>query len=126
MMDTAWLWSQRSLCSRAAVGAVVAVDGRAVATGYNGPPAGSKPCTCNSEAPCTETVHAELNAILFAAKRGVATDGATLYTTVAPCLGCSGAIVNSGIIRVVYAQVYRSLDGVRKLQELGVKVDYGT
>jgi dCMP deaminase len=96
LMDTARLFSTRSTCSRMAVGAVLVRDSRILSTGYNGTPAGTPHCvhecdckpptfgeytihedTCASIAPCTAAVHAECNAIAFAARNGIATDGAT-------------------------------------------------
>lgn len=50
LMATAGVWSQRSTCSRAHVGAVIATDtGRILMTGYNGAPAGMAHCdhTCD-------------------------------------------------------------------------------
>ena len=47
-------------------------------------------------------VHAELNAILNAT---VPLDGMTLYTTLSPCHECAKAIIQSGIIEVVYYEL---------------------
>jgi len=77
---------------------------------------------CRMKQPCKFSVHAEANAIAFAAKHGVATDGATLYTTMAPCLECAKLIVNAGIVRVVAASQYRDDSGTRLLHSLGVDV----
>jgi dCMP deaminase len=51
-------------------------------------------------------IHAELNAILFAARKGNSIEGATLYTTLSPCPDCTKAISQSGIKKVVYAELY--------------------
>ena len=51
-------------------------------------------------------IHAEQNAIIQAAKLGVAIDGATMYCTHQPCAICAKMIVNAGIIRVVYKHPY--------------------
>lgn len=51
-------------------------------------------------------IHAELNAILFAARKGTSIEGATLYTTASPCPECTKAISQSGIKKVVYAEFY--------------------
>ena len=51
-------------------------------------------------------VHAEMNAVLDAARRGVAVDGATLYTTTFPCHNCARHIVGVGIRRVVFIEPY--------------------
>lgn len=122
MLLTAELWARRATCSRLSVGAVLARDGRILTTAYNGPPAGQPHCLHEDDEPCTQSVHAEANALLWAARHGVSALGATLYVTHAPCLGCSGLIINSGIEKVVYAQPYRSTDGVARLLDAGLKV----
>lgn len=45
--------------------------------------------------------HAERNAIYAAARRGRATEGATLASTYFPCTDCARAIVQAGIRRLV-------------------------
>ena len=51
-------------------------------------------------------IHAELNAILFAARHGIAIDGATMYTTLSPCSNSAKAISQSGIKRLIYNVLY--------------------
>jgi dCMP deaminase len=51
-------------------------------------------------------VHAEQNALIQAAKHGVAIAGADLYTTLQPCVQCTKMIINVGIRRVVYIHSY--------------------
>jgi len=46
-------------------------------------------------------VHAEHNAILYAARAGVPLNGCTMYVDWAPCGGCSRAIIQAGIKRLV-------------------------
>lgn len=53
--------------------------------------------------PCT---HAEIAAVLDAAKLGVSIRGATLYTTVYPCHLCAKDIISGGINEVVYLEAY--------------------
>lgn len=70
------------------------------------------------------TLHAEENVICYAARRGIAIEGCTLYTTVSPCRGCSKLIVQSGIKRVVYRDTYRDNTGINFLRDdLGIQVD---
>jgi cytidine deaminase len=52
------------------------------------------------------SVHAEMAALMDAAKRGVAVVGCTLYTTTFPCHNCAKHIVASGVKRVVYVEPY--------------------
>lgn len=51
-------------------------------------------------------VHAEMEAILSAARNGLAVRGATLYTTTYPCHNCAKHIVAAGIERVKYVEPY--------------------
>lgn len=121
-LDVAQVIAHRSSCLRRQVGAViVAPDDRIVATGYNGTPRGVKNCDAGGCPRCAmnhETlavgerldeclcVHAEINAIVTAARHGVTTLSGTLYTTLEPCLDCAKAIANAGIARVVYLHIY--------------------
>jgi dCMP deaminase len=79
--------------------------------------------------PCTTAVHAEVNAVAFAAKHGVATEGTTLYTLFAPCLACAPLIINAGIVRVVAGRLTgpapNSLvgGGVALLEQAGIPVE---
>lgn len=50
--------------------------------------------------------HAEMNALLDAARRGVPVAGATLYTTTLPCHNCARHIIGAGIERVVFVEPY--------------------
>ena len=107
----------RSTCIRRQVGAVLVNDNKQIiSTGYNGVPRGVKHCTIKT---CTKlyeksgekndicpAVHAELNAILQAASAGISPEDSTLYSTTRPCSGCTMAIINVGIKRVVYVEDY--------------------
>ena len=64
---------------------------------------------------CTRSLHAETNAIAFAAKAGVSVDGCTLYCSLSPCINCAKVIVNSGIREVKFLKKYRNEEGIRFL-----------
>jgi dCMP deaminase len=94
-------------------------DRSIISTGYNGAPVGVKSCgnrgyCCRDKAEIKSgthhefcyAVHAEQNAILFAAKHGSPTLGATMYVTGKPCEICLKIIVQSGIKEVVYLADY--------------------
>lgn len=51
-------------------------------------------------------VHAEMAALMTAARRGVSVAGCTLFSTTFPCHVCARLIVASGISRVVYRAPY--------------------
>ncbi|MEQ1875652.1 MAG: deaminase [Bdellovibrionia bacterium] len=50
--------------------------------------------------------HAEMDAILSAARLGISTRGATLYCTTFPCHNCAKHIVSCGIDRVIFLEPY--------------------
>ena len=129
LMSLALLVSKRSTCSRRQVGALAEKDGRVLVTGYNGAPSGFPHCIdrggCRLDegGGCLDAVHAEANLIAFAAKHGISLEGATVYTTCAPCLDCAKLLVNAGIRKVVYWEEYRDTRGKDLLIQTGVKVE---
>jgi dCMP deaminase len=128
LIEIAVTVSKRSTCSRKQVGAVIALDGRVLSLGYAGSPAGTPHCLdvgClqGVDGGCIRTVHAELNAIAFAAKQGIALNRSTLYCTDSPCLVCAKAIINAGIEDVKYLRLYRDLSGLELLTEAGISHD---
>lgn len=124
LIDTAFLMARRSTCARANVGAIIAREGRILSSGYNGAPAGMPHCThawpFDKDEGCGVSVHAEANAIAFAARHGTALLGASMYTTLAPCRKCAELIINAGIAEVVFAQYFRTAEGLVLLEEAGV------
>ena len=104
-----------SKCVSKQVGAVIVKDGRILSTGYNGTPAGYTNC-CeywdnqytkeHHEWSKTYEIHAEMNAIIWAAREGISINGATIYVTLEPCSDCSKNIIASGMKRIVYEKPY--------------------
>lgn len=90
----ALLISNRATCKRAKVGAVLVKDHKVVATGYNGSVSGTEHCLDHDclmvEGHCVRTLHAEVNAILQGAERGIP-KGFTAYVTHFPCLNCTNS-----------------------------------
>lgn len=128
MMEMARVMATRGTCTRKLVGVVIAREGRILATGYNGTPAGMPHCSHPPPQPlrpqpCTKSVHAEVNAIAFAAKHGILIDQSDLYTTYAPCLACSKLVVNAGIRRVFCGEAYHDDSGIELLKTAGVVVN---
>jgi len=122
LMEMAIIASKRSTCTRKHVGAIIAIEGRPVSVGYAGAPSGlphclEHGCLTGPDGGCIRTQHAEANAIAFAARKGIATEKATLYTTVSPCLACAKLIINAGIIEVWYLERYRKTEGLDLLSE---------
>lgn len=113
------LAATRSTCLAFPVGAVIVKDRQVLATGYNGSPSGSAHCTsqgycydgvhnCAESKLPSRAVHAEANAIAQAARHGIATDGATIYVTLEPCLSCLKLIISAGIREVFYETSFNS------------------
>lgn len=132
----------RSNCIAKRVGAVIVRGNRQLATGYNGTPPGVKNCHEGGCARCAERVrgeiasgealerclcnHAEANAIMHCAILGIGTgaagaSGATLYSTMAPCLECTKMAVTVGIRRVVCLEGYAEPD-MGLLRDAGAEV----
>lgn len=120
LMEMAITASKRSTCNRKHVGAIIAVEGRPVSVGYAGAPSGMPHCLdigClpGPDGGCIRTQHAEANAIAWAARKGIPTERAELYTTVSPCLACAKLIINAGVRHVWYLEQYRKTDGLELL-----------
>ena len=106
-----------SHCTRSKVGAVLVKDGNVISFGYNGTPAGMDNTCEENNVTKDEVIHAEMNAILKAAKSGNAVDGSTLYLSLSPCQNCCKLIIQSGIKRVVYLEGYRDLKPIEFLSK---------
>jgi dCMP deaminase len=137
-MDLASSLALRSHCVKQKVGAVLTKDTRIISLGYNGPPAGTH--NCDEEWPengcardrkgsCYLALHAEANAILYAAKNKTDLEGSTLYVTLSPCLSCARIILSVGIKKVLFLNsyaAYKGIDvdeGVEFLRKFGVEVE---
>ncbi len=118
------IWSENSYCKRRQVGALIVKDKSIISDGYNGTPSGFENL-CEDENDKTKpyVLHAEANAITKVAKSGNSSDGATLYVTASPCIECAKLIIQAGIVRVVYSEMYRCFDGLELLKKAGIKVD---
>jgi len=149
--DMAELVSKQSTCCRLNVGAVLVKDSRVISIGYNGVAAGQKHCEdyfkelyetkFANKYPSLETfltskefydmhglwsndneLHAEQNALLFAAKSGICTAGAHLYITLSPCVHCAKVIAAAGVKKVYFNELYdRSCEGVNFLNKIGIE-----
>ncbi|MDE5551724.1 MAG: cytidine deaminase, partial [Muribaculaceae bacterium] len=49
-------------------------------------------------------------------------EGSTLYVTASPCMECAKLIIQAGIRRVVFSELYRITDGLDLLRKAGVEV----
>lgn len=144
-MKTAGVYAELSSARRAKVGCVIVKDNRIISIGYNGMPTGWDN-NCEDEdwpqwaksrkwdwidpiyihlTTKPEVLHAETNAIAKVARSSENCEGATLYTTMAPCLDCAKLIYQSGISKVFYNESYpKGVKGVDFLEKCEIPVEH--
>ncbi|MDR2090198.1 MAG: cytidine/deoxycytidylate deaminase family protein [Clostridiales bacterium] len=132
-MQIAYLCAKRSTCIRRQIGAVIVLDNQIISTGYNGAcskleecidvgclrnqlgiPSGEKHEICRA-------VHAEQNAIIQAAVRGVSLKGGTIYCTQSPCVLCAKMIINAQIKRCVVSEPYSEEKYLELFEKAGIE-----
>jgi dCMP deaminase len=117
-MNIALAVRSRANCLGRKVGAALVVKNRIVSTGYNGVPQGMKNCEDGGCDRCVNResgkgydncicVHAEDNALLTAARFGIAVEGGTIYSTLRPCFTCMKALHQAGIRAVYYLEEWQ-------------------
>lgn len=127
-MGTAMLHARLSRSRRSKVGAVLVTSKGVTLTGYNGSAKGmdNNLEIENPDGTLTtkiNTLHSELNCILKAAKEGVSVEDSTMYLTLSPCTHCSTMMIQVGVQKVVYKDVYRDDSGLQLLKDHGVVVE---
>jgi len=128
------LVAERSTCLRRKVGAVLVLDKRILATGYNGAPQGLAHCLeigCLREKkgiPSGERhelcrgIHAEQNVIIQAARYGISITGSTLYCTNLPCVICTKMLINAGVKKICYEDGYPDELAAEMINEAGIEM----
>lgn len=112
-MDLAEATAKDSTCLGRQVGAVIVKNNEIIATGYNTVPDSQISCivqgfcyvgvnSCAESDRPSRSIHAEVNAIAQAAMLSGGVKGATIYTTLHPCLNCMKAIAAAQISEVVF------------------------
>lgn len=116
------IWAENSYCKRRQVGAILVKEQMIISDGFNGTPAGFENI-CETPDGFTKpyVLHAEANAITKVARSNNSSQGSTLYVTASPCLECSKLIIQAGITRVVFNELYRITDGLDLLKRAGVE-----
>ncbi|OFX51639.1 MAG: CMP deaminase [Bacteroidetes bacterium GWA2_30_7] len=119
------IWAENSYCIRRQVGALIVKDKMIISDGYNGTPSGFEN-NCEDENNKTKSyvLHAEANAITKVAKSNNSSENATLYITTSPCVECAKLIIQSGINRVVFSDLYHNIEGVDLLQRAKVIIKH--
>ncbi|MDE6479530.1 MAG: dCMP deaminase family protein [Muribaculaceae bacterium] len=118
----AQIWSENSYCQRRKVGALIVRDNMIISDGFNGTPSGFPNICEENNVTFPYVLHAEANAITKVARSNNSSDGATLYVTASPCMECSKLIIQAGIKRVVFSDLYRIQDGLDLLRKAGIEV----
>lgn len=115
-MGIAMAVRERANCKGSRVGAVLVREDRIISTGYNGVPEDLPNCEDDGCHRCAHRkdhgpgegydrcvcVHAEQNALIAAARFGIAVEDAVLYTTKRPCPGCTKELIQAKIRAVWY------------------------
>ena len=116
------IWAENSYCERRKVGAIIVKDQMIISDGYNGTPSGFEN-VCEDENGITKpyVLHAEANAISKVARSNNSSEGSTLYITASPCLECAKLIIQAGIKRVVFNELYRITDGIDLIKRAGIE-----
>lgn len=122
-LEMADVWSKNSHCKRMQVGCLIVKNKSIISDGYNGSPSGF-PNICESEHNETlpYVLHAEANAITKLARGTQSSNNSTLYVTLSPCFECSKLIIQSGIKRVLFSEVYRKPESIAFLAEAGIEI----
>ena len=117
------IWGENSYCKRRQVGALIVKEKMIISDGFNGTPSGFENI-CEDEEGRTKpyVLHAEANAITKVARSNNSSEGATLYVTCSPCIECAKLIIQAGILRVVFSELYHNTDGVDLLKRNGIEV----
>lgn len=116
------IWAENSYCRRRQVGAIIVKESMIISDGFNGTPSGFENI-CEDESGTTKAyvLHAEANAITKVSRSNNSSEGATLYVTASPCIECAKLIIQSGIKRVVFDEMYRLCDGINLLKRAGIE-----
>lgn len=103
------------------VGSVIVRDGQLVSQGWNGMPAGLDNDTRTDGITNPEVIHSEANALMKLARNGGGSNGATIYCTHSPCFECAKLILQAGIVRIVYGEVY-CMNSLKFMKERGLEL----
>ncbi len=122
-LQMAKIWATNSYCVRRKVGALIVKDRMIISDGFNGTPSGfENECEDENDNTKPYVLHAEANAITKVAKSNNSSEGATLYITASPCMECAKLIIQAGIIRVVYSDKYRNIEGIDLLERANIEI----
>jgi len=120
-MDIAERTAIESNCIKYKVGAVVVKDNRIILQGYNGTISGFINCSekfkdlnildeknkeLHREWSNSFEIHAEMNIISYAAKKGISLENTIIYCTHTPCNNCLKHLIQSGVKKIIFKYDY--------------------
>lgn len=100
--------SSRSSCNRLKVGCLIVNDNRIISQGYNGFLSSHPHTSVVINDHEIATIHAEQNAIIDCAKRGVSCNNSIAYITHFPCINCLKLLIQAGIKKIYYINDYKN------------------
>lgn len=116
--------SKRSPCHRLKVGCLLVKNNRIISQGYNGFLPGYPHKSIVRDNHEQATVHAEQNAIVDCAKRGVSCENCDAYITHYPCIICCRLLIACGVKNIYYIDDYKNDNLVKELLEIGhIKIE---
>ena len=123
-MQAAYVYANLSYCKRRQVGCVIVKHNSIIAIGYNGTDPGENN-TCEDENGNTkpDVRHAEDNALRKLTRSPNDAENSVVFVTTAPCKGCAGRLVDAGVSKVFYDDVYRNTEGLEYLEKHNVEVE---
>lgn len=133
-LEIATVIAAGSHCVSKQVGALIVKNKRIISTGINGTPPGVKNCdemfpgpiysaTEHHEWSLKNELHAEINALMIAAKEGISVKDSDIYVVYSPCTNCCKSIIAAGIKNVYFRYVYENdTDGLPLLESSGVNL----
>ena len=122
-IEMAYSFSKLSNAERRKVGCVIVKDGQVISNGFNGTPSGFNNCCEIDNKTKPEVLHAESNALMKIARSTNSSIGSTMYLTCSPCFDCAKLIIQSGIIRLVYNEDYRTQEGIDLLRQTDIIIE---
>lgn len=115
-LEIAKIVAKRSKDPHTKVGAVLVKDNHILSIGYNAEP---KNCKYKFNWHSTEkydyVIHAELNAIANATYYGNSIQDSVIYLTLSPCHDCMKLLIQYGIKKVYFLDVYKDFALTKKL-----------
>ena len=121
-MDIATSIGSLSCDNKIRVGSILVKNGQILSQGWNGMPSGMPNQTRKDGITNPEVIHSEANALMKLAKNGGGSNGSTIYCTHSPCYNCSLLLLQAGVVRIVYKEIYCK-KAITFLEERGIQLD---